>query len=271
MNQLTTTPTDTRANLDLARAFADSKMVPEHFKKSIGDCYIAIGLAARYRMDPWTLMQEMYIIQGKPMMSGKLSAAILNNSLAEPLRPEYSGAGDDRTIVLTGRPEGEDRPLSVELKVKDARTQNEQWKKNVDQMLMYSAARMWGRRYTPDILLGIVFDDEEIPGVTAPAQRTPIASPPTQPKGDIIDQLTGEVLDSPAELQLTQDEKWHDWGKRFVTAVRTSPDIDSADQWLAANAEIIAKCEKENTKVHGNILAAVKDFKLSLLNQGEGT
>src|SRR6478609_8015116 len=101
MNQLTTT--DTRANLDLARAFADSKMVPEQFKKSIGDCYIAIALAQRYRMDPWTLMQEMYIISGKPMMSGKLSAAILNNSLADPLRPEYEGEGDEREITLTGR------------------------------------------------------------------------------------------------------------------------------------------------------------------------
>ena len=56
-------------------------------QESVGDCYIAIALASRYHMDPWTLMQEMYIISGKPMMSGKLSAAILNNSLAEPLRP----------------------------------------------------------------------------------------------------------------------------------------------------------------------------------------
>jgi hypothetical protein len=29
---------DTRANLELAKSFAEAKMVPDHFKKSIGDC-----------------------------------------------------------------------------------------------------------------------------------------------------------------------------------------------------------------------------------------
>jgi hypothetical protein len=252
-------------------------MVPEHYKKSPGDCYIAIKLAQRFKMDSWSVMQEMYIIQGKPMMSGKLATAILNNSLAEPLRPTYSGEGDDRTITLTGRPEGDAEPLSVTLKVKDARTQNEQWKKNPDQMLMYAGARMWGRRYTPDILLGIVFDDEETEATLVPqAPKTQLAAPASiLPKGvtseDIIDRLTGEVLDHPAELKLAENEKWVEWGKRLVTAVRASPDIDTADQWLAANAEILAACQKENAKVHGNIEAAVKQFKLDIMNQGEGT
>ena len=205
MNQLTTTAIDTRANLELAKAFAECKMVPDHFKKSIGDCYIAINLANRYGMEPWMLMMEMYIINGRPMMSGKLATAILNHSLADPLRPEYSGAGDDREIKLTGRPEGEEKPLSVELKVKDAKTQNEQWKKNPDQMLMYAGARMWGRRYTPDIILGIVFDDEEIPGVTPPVgQPIPfktVDAALTRAIGErppVIDATTGEVFDTPA-------------------------------------------------------------------------
>jgi len=269
MNQLTTTATDTRANLELAKAFADSKMVPEQFKKSVGDCYIAINLASRYRMDPWTLMQEMHIVQGKPFMSGKLSAAILNHSLADPLRPEYSGDGDEREIVLTGRPEGEEKPLSVKLKVKDAKTANEQWKKNPDQMLMYAGARMWGRRYTPDILLGIVFDDEEIPGVTTlpDGPRTKIASPPTQARAEVIDEQTGEVFDTPASLPKTPDEKWYDWGARFVACFRGAPDIDTIDRWLAANSDTLAECEKAAPKIHGNIGSAVKQCKMDLLNR----
>jgi len=269
MNQIVAT--DTRANLELARAFADSKMVPDHFKKSIGDCYIAINLADRYHMDPWSLMQEMYIISGKPMMSGKLATAILNNSLADPLRPTYSGDGDERTITLTGRPENEVTPLAVSLKVKDAKTANEQWKKNPDQMLMYSAARMWGRRYTPDVLLGIVFDDEEIPGVNAPlaatGPRTAIASPPTQAHPDVIDELTGEVLDTPRALPKNPDEKPYDWGVRFVACMRGSPDIDTVDQWLAFNSDTLAECEKVAPKIHGNISSAVKQCKMDLLNR----
>jgi hypothetical protein len=275
MTQLTTVAVDTRADLELARAFSEAKMVPEQYRKSPGDCYIAIQLARRFKMDCWSVMQEMFLVQGRPMMSGKLATAILNNSLAEPLRPEYAGEGDERTITLTGRPEGEEKPLSVTAKVKDAKTQNEQWKRNPDQMLMYFAARMWGRRYAPDILLGIVFDDEEIPGVNAPLPdkpRTPIAAPvQSQPKGDIIDQLTGEVLEGPAALPMKPEEKPYDWGKRFVEAFHSSPDIDTVDAWLAANADIIAGFEKDAPKVHGNLNKAVSEFKMKLLHNEDGT
>jgi hypothetical protein len=263
MNQLATL--DPRANLELARAFADSKMVPEHFKKSVGDCYIAINLAHRYGMEPWMLMQEMYIIQGRPMMSGKLATAILNNSLAEPLRPTYAGKDDDREITLTGRPEGS-APLSVTLKVKDAKTANEQWKKNPDQMLMYAAARMWGRRYTPDLILGIVFDDEEITSgatLVPSAPTTPIAGPQPTSADAPFDPHTGEV----GVVARGPDEKWYDWGARLVTTIRKAHDIDTIDQWLAANAETLALCQKESAKVAGNIATAVTQYKLDLVRR----
>jgi hypothetical protein len=226
-------------------------------------------------MDPWSLMQEMYIISGKPMMSGKLATAILNNSLADPLRPVYSGEGDERTIVLTGRPEGEVEHLSVTLKVKDAKTENAQWKKNPDQMLMYAASRMWGRRYTPDIILGIVFDDEEI-GAANPADKKSqvewrqVDDALTSKFGEtppVIDQETGEVLDTPRALPKNPNEKWYDWGARLVSCMRSSPDIDTADQWLAKNSDLITECEKDAPKVHGNLGKAISEIKLTLLNR----
>jgi len=281
MNQLAVT--DTRTNLELAKAFAESKMVPDHFKKSIGDCYIAINLASHYGMEPWMLMQEMYIIQGKPMMSGKMATAILNHSLADPLRPEYSGEGDEREIVLTGRPEDEATPLSVKLKVKDAKTANPLWAKIPDQMLMYAAARMWGRRYTPDILLGIVFDDEETQATLVPDEpRTPIAAPAGPGSPDFAlartlrdvphDPETGELLDTPRLLLKSfPGEKWHDWAARLVACIRAAPDIDAVDQWLAANSDILADCEKEAPKVYGNLNKAVGESKMKLLNNEGGS
>jgi hypothetical protein len=271
MNQLTAVA-EARTDLDLANAFARAKMVPSQYKNSPGDCFIAIQLARRFGMDPWSVMQELSIIKDRPFMSGKMAIAILNHSLAEPLRPEYSGDGDEREIVLTGRPEAEPTPLSVKLKVKAARTDNEQWKKNPDQMLMYAASRMWGRRYTPDVLLGIVFDDEEIPGVNAPLEpvkpSTPIATP-AQGHPDLIDQETGEALDAPLALPKTANEKWYDWGARLVGCIRTAPDIDTVDRWLAANSDTLALCQTENEKVGGNIVNAVRQYKLDLMRLEE--
>lgn len=272
MNQVTTVDTNNVQRFELAKAFSTSKLVPEHFKNSVGDCYIAIGLAERYHMDAWSLMQEMYIIQGKPMMSGKLATAILNHSLAEPLRPEYSGEGDERKVVVTGRPHGDEKPLSVDLKVKDAKTANDQWKKNPDQMLMYAGARMWGRRYTPDILLGILFDDEDVgqdATLQPPMPTSQITAPQAQQRparADVIDDKTGEVLDHPVELPKREEEKWYDWGARLVACIRSAPDIDTIDQWLAKNADAFEVCAKEAQKVHRNISSAVNQAKMELLN-----
>ena len=66
-------------------------------------------------------------------------------------------------------------------------------------------------------------------------------------------------------------EKPYDWGVRLVAALRTSPDIDTADQWLAANSDTLAEIQTSAPKVYGNLTKAIEAFKLELLNQGEGT
>jgi len=266
MNQITAV-TDTRANLELARAFADAKLVPDHFKKSVGDCYIAVNLANRYGMDPWTLMQELYIVNGRPMMSGKLAIAILNHSLAEPLRPEYSGAGDEREITLTGRSEGDEKRREVKLKVRDAKTNNEQWKKQPDQMLMYSGARTWGRRFAPDILLGIVFDDEEIPGVNAPASPpAALASAPgLKPQAPPLhDPETGEIK-PPHQLVRFDDETHAQWAARFVAHVKTSDTIADVDAWEDLNAQQVAEIAEAEPKFFERIVTRIKAKRIDLL------
>ena len=261
-----------RTDLELAREFAKAKMIPEQYKGSAGDCFIALKLARRFGMDAWSLMQELYIVQGRPMMSGKLALAILNHSLAQPLRPTYAGEGDERTITLTGRPEGDPDPLSVTVKVRDAKTTNEQWKKNPDQMLMYFAARMWGRRYTPDILLGIVFDDEEF---TEDAPAPQLARKPLtqieQPSNDAPPEVVGdqgEILDEPVELPWNPDMRWYDWGHRFVSCVRTARDVATVTAWQEVNKDTLDRCFEQAPKVSGNISKAVTEYNLSLV-QGE--
>ena len=42
----------------LAKLFAASKMVPEHFQNDIGACLIALNFAHRVGMDPFAVMQK---------------------------------------------------------------------------------------------------------------------------------------------------------------------------------------------------------------------
>ena len=273
-------PLEPQQALSIAQAFAGAKMVPQQFKQSVGDCYIAVTMAHRYGMDPFLLMQEMYIINGRPMLSGKLTAAIVNHNLAEPLTPVYSGEGDNRKITITGRVEGRE-PQTIELTVKQAKTSNEQWTKNPDQMLFYAGSRQWARRYTPASILGIVFDDEVD---TTPAGPRPIAElPPIQSHPqlrdaieEVIDRQTGEVTEKfkdvpPYKIELGGDPpttmNWRAWGEEFAAHIKLCNTIDDVDAWLQLNQDGYLAMKKDYPRMFGALQSAIDTVKEGLVNK----
>lgn len=148
--------------MKLAEMMASSKLVPQALQKSPADCLMVIQQAIRWQMDPFAVAQECSVIQGKLMHSGKLVAAVINarGNLAERLSFSYAGEGENRTITVSGRIQGEAQPRTVDVKHKDAKTQNAMWTKQPDQQLMYHGSRVWGRRHTPELMLGVYSPEE---------------------------------------------------------------------------------------------------------------
>jgi hypothetical protein len=268
-------PLEPQQALSIAQAFAGAKMVPQQFKQSVGDCYIAVTMAHRYGMDPFLLMQEMYIINGRPMLSGKLTAAICNHNLAEPLTPVYSGDGADRKVTITGRVEGRE-PQAIELTVKQAKTSNEQWTKNPDQMLMYAGSRMWARRYTPDVILGILFDDEVEATPYRPAPRPEL--PPIAPAikahpqlrdaiDELIDPETGEVAEEPAvePHKILFGGDWRTWGEALMAHLRGCTTIDQVDAWMMLNQDRFLQMKEEKKNLFKTLQDAVDKVKEALV------
>jgi hypothetical protein len=58
-----------------AKLFAASHLVPKHFQGNIPDCFIAIHMARNLHVDPFTLMQNCYVVSGRPGIEGKLNRA----------------------------------------------------------------------------------------------------------------------------------------------------------------------------------------------------
>jgi hypothetical protein len=203
-------------------------------------------------MDPWMLAQECYNINGKLMPSGKLAAAVINarGNLAERLTYEYSGEGESRVIKVRGRLEGEDTPRDVEVKLKDAKTANEQWKKQPDQQLMYAGARTWGRRHVPELMLGVTFYEEAdaIPGTPRVINDLPkIGQPPLEAAEthEVIDQQTGEVIDMPGRgPHKIEGKTWADFMEPMSAAIMACRSIDEYDQWIAVNQETLLKMKE---------------------------
>ena len=146
----------------LADFMATSKLVGSHLQRSPADCLAVILQSVRWGTDPFATAQATSVIQGKLMFEGKLVMAVANTSgrLRGRLNFEYSGEGDARVVTCSGHLIGEPAPVSVDVKLRDARTNNVQWTKQPDQQLAYHSARVWCRRYAPELMLGIYSAEE---------------------------------------------------------------------------------------------------------------
>jgi hypothetical protein len=187
--------------MKLAEMMAGAKLVPAALQKSPADCLMVIQQAIRWDMDPFAVAQECSVIQGKLMHSGKLVAAVVNarGNLTQRLSYEYDGKDDDRTITVSGQLQGEPEPRVVEVSFKNARTANTMWQKQPDQQLMYHGVRVWARRHTPELMLG-VHSEEEFDDIAVQHRRPPPPAPNViiAPAHN-IDFETGEITTSPPD------------------------------------------------------------------------
>lgn len=197
----------------IASAMASASLLPNHLREGKrgeftpeevrSNCFLIVNQSIRWGMDPFSVMPETYVVGGKLAYQGKLVAAVINAraGLSKRLSYKYSGTKgkDDFTITVSGTFPGEDEPRTVDLSVGDAKTQNDMWRKDPEQKLVYSGATKWARRHCPEILLGIVTDDD-IERMNETAKVAPS-----------IQDLAGEAVPRKIELVRAEPEKTVDF------------------------------------------------------------
>jgi RecT family len=158
--------------LRLAEFMSRARTVPKHLQDSPGDCLMAIEQAMRWGMSPFAVAQATSIISGKLMFEGKLVAAAVETSgaIVGQLEYEFSGEGDARAVKVSGTRRGETNPRTITIVLKEARTNNEMWKRQPDQQLCYHGARVWARRWTPAVILGVYSREEMGPIIDSHAE-----------------------------------------------------------------------------------------------------
>ena len=144
----------------------------------------------RWNASAFAIAQATSSINGKLMYEGKLVAAIVESSgaIEGHFDYEYAGEGETRQITVSARRRGDTNPRQLTIKLKDGRTSNEWWKKQPDQMLVYSGVRNWARRFTPAVILGVYapeeFDSQRGTIVTIDGEPEPPPPPPDEPTAD---------------------------------------------------------------------------------------
>lgn len=164
-----------QSNFELAMRTATmlskSSLVPKNFQgeKGVADCVIAINMAMRMGADPLMVMQNLYIVYGKPSFSSTFLIATFN-TLKEfsRLKFEYNDESGDKkgcrayaTEFSTGEKcYGSWVTLGLAKSEGWYDKSGSKWKTMPDQMMMYRAAAFFIRVYAPEISMGMQTREE---------------------------------------------------------------------------------------------------------------
>ena len=104
-------PQNMREAMDLATMMAKTPFLGKELQ-NVGAAMFVIEQAMRWNMSVYAVAMEISFPQGKPMFSGKIVAAAVQSCgvLQGRLTYDYSGAGDDRSVTVTGTMRGETTP-----------------------------------------------------------------------------------------------------------------------------------------------------------------
>lgn len=197
----------TGASFDLAQrqalALCGSTLVPKDYqgKGNIGNCLIALDMAYRIGASPMLVMQNLYIVHGRPGWSSTFLIASVNQcGRFTALRYEEVGTPGETDYKVrawaTEKASGERlngtwitwTMVTAEGWLNKA---GSKWKTMPEQMAKYRAASFWQRTYAPEISMGFQ-TVEEVHDIT-PAK-------PEAPAGTITVRL------SPRQMQAAQEE-----------------------------------------------------------------
>lgn len=179
----------------MAKALVSSTMVPEPYRgvENIGNAIIALEMAQRMGASPMAVMQNLYIIEGRPSWSSSFIIGALNScGRFSALRFKIEDLGEkDAHYEYWDGPKGQRTKKTGTVKIHDMRctawaydraTDDElhgpgvtismavaegwytkagsKWKTMPELMLRYRAAAFFGRLYAPDVLMGMHTEDE---------------------------------------------------------------------------------------------------------------
>lgn len=146
----------------VATMLSKSDLVPKQFQNNIGNCVIAMEMANRIGASPLMVMQNLYIVHGKPAWSSTFLIATVNAcGKFSPLRYEEDEKDGGRTRAWAVDKHNKEKVYGTWVSMNMAKAESwvdkngSKWKTMPDLMRRYRAATFFARQFAPEISMGI--------------------------------------------------------------------------------------------------------------------
>lgn len=160
----------TRELMEMSNMLAQSTIVPTTYQRRPENCFIALDMASRMGVSPMVVMQNLYIIQGKPSWSGQAMASMIrSNPQFKNVEVEYVGTEgkDDWGAYVTAERTTDGKILkggtvTIAISKKEGWYQKagSKWQTMPELMLAYRAYAWFGRVFCPELLMGLQATEE---------------------------------------------------------------------------------------------------------------
>ena len=155
--------------MQMAKALSSSTIVPSTFQKNDANCLIAIEQAQRLKVSPLMVMQNLYVIQGRPSWSSKFLIAAINNSGKFDMELQFEETKDKDGkpySCLAWTTKNGRRVEGMEVNMQIAKDEGwlgkngSKWKTMPQLMLRYRAASFFSSLNCPELTMGIYTKEE---------------------------------------------------------------------------------------------------------------
>jgi hypothetical protein len=276
-----------------ANILANSTLVPSQYQGNLPNCIIALNMATRLRADPLMVMQNLYLVQGRPAWSAQFLIATINQcGRFTALRYEWQSE--------KGKPDWGCRAWAVEKSTGEklygtwitwelanaegwVNKNGSKWKTMPQQMFVYRAGAWFVKAYAPELSMGLPTAEEMLdietlqvaPGVYEPTFNGEEIKPEPEngerANGDQAEDLASKLRASRAATrnnvapyveaeaeQVTEDqEKGEEVAEaKAEEATQAAPEAISKPSNDAEDArETLASLFAEVAKIHGQQVA----------------
>ena len=154
--------------LRAANMLSQTSIIPATYQGKPQDCFVALEMATRMGVSPLVVMQNMYVVKGKPAWAGQACTMFINScGKFAQVKHVYTGekGTDSRGCYVTATRISDGVQVNgVEVTIAMAKaegwTSNTKWRTMPELMLAYRASAFFARVHCPEALMGVQLADE---------------------------------------------------------------------------------------------------------------